>query len=74
MNTQRFRALSSHQRALVAVAVLLDGLEATIYLKNDALNGDGLAKAAEELCQQEPNLRMPLLGSELRQALAELEF
>lgn len=73
MDVQRLRALSARQRALVCVAVLLDGREAEIYLENDAVNGAGLAKAALDLAVQPPELRMPLLGTILRMALEEQE-
>ena len=73
MDAKRFRALSSYQRALVGVAVLLDGHEAGVYLENDALAGAGLSKAAEELASQPPELRMPYIGSLLRAALMDIE-
>ncbi len=69
---QRFRALSSRQRALVAVAVLLDGREAGIYLENDSVNGTGLKLAAVELASIDLELRVPFLGSVLRTALGSL--
>lgn len=73
MDARRFRALAPRQRALVALAVLLDGHEAPVYLANDAVNGDGLKRAAMELAGQEPDLRMPFMGSVLRIAIEELE-
>jgi hypothetical protein len=72
MDAQRFRSLSPRQRALVALAVLLDGHEAGLYLENDAVNGAGLKRAAAELAALEPDLRMPYVGSVLRSALKEL--
>ena len=72
MDAQRLRSLTSRQRALVALAVLLDGREASIYLENDAINGEGLKKAALELASIEPELRMPFAGTVLREALEEL--
>jgi len=73
MDAKRFRALAARQRALVAVAVLLDGREAAVYLKNDAVNGEGLQKAALDLASQPPELRMPFVGTVLRNALSEME-
>ena len=73
MDAKRFRALSAEHRALVAVAVLLDGREAAVYLKNDAINGAGLHRAALDLAGQSPDLRMPFVGTMLRTALEELE-
>lgn len=73
MDAQRFRSLAARQRALVAVAVLLDGREAGEYLEFDAANGEGLKKAAGDLAAQDPELRMPYIGSALRAALKELK-
>lgn len=71
-DSQRFRSLRPEQRALVAVAVLLDGREAGMYLENDAVNGEGLKRAALDLAGVAPELRMPLVGTLLRDALEEL--
>jgi len=72
MDAQRFRSLSPWQRALVAVAVLLDGREAGMYLENDSVNGQGLKRAALDLAGVEPELRMALVGTLLRDALKEM--
>ena len=73
VDAQRYRSLSPWNRALVAVAVLLDGREAAVYLESDALNGAGLEKAAGDLASQDPELRMPYVGTVLRHALREVE-
>lgn len=73
MDAQRFRVLSQRQRALVAVAVLLDGREAETFLENDAVNGIALKRAAAELAAQPPDLRMPYVGTMLRNALEEIK-
>jgi hypothetical protein len=72
MDAQRFRSLTPRQRALVAVAVLLDGREAGMYLESDAVNSAGLKRAASDLAALEPELRMPFVGSSLRSALREM--
>ena len=72
MDMQRFRSLSPRNRALVAIAVLLDGHEAGVYLEFDAVHGAGLQRAAQELASQKPEVRMPLVGTLLRTALEEL--
>ena len=72
MDIQRFRSLNPRQRALVALAVLLDGCEAGSYLENDAVNGSGLKRAASEISSIEPDLRMPFAGTMLRGALEEI--
>jgi len=72
MDAHRFRILAARDRILVAVAVLLDGHEAENYLQQDLSNGSALAKAAADLCAQQPELRMPYIGSALRRALEEL--
>ncbi len=69
----RFSSLSAQNRALVALAVLIDGHEAVNYLRSDSLLLDALSKAANELSELEPELRMPLAGTILREALQELE-
>lgn len=73
MDTQRFRSISPLDRALVAIAVLLDGREAAAYLEADALHGVSLKRAALDLAALEPELRMPLAGTFLRSALQELK-
>ena len=73
MDTQRYRNLSAKDRLLVALAVLLDGREASTYLSTDSINGSGLKKAALDLSAIEPELRMPLVGTLLRQAISELK-
>lgn len=73
MDTQRFRSLSAHSRALVTMAVLLDGHEAGRVLSEDTVNGSGLERAADEIANQNPMLRMPFVGTSLRIALEELK-
>lgn len=72
MDAQRYRNLAPRDRALVAIAVLLDGREAAEYLVRDAVNGQSLARAAGDLSSQPPELRMPLVGTFLRMALEEM--
>ncbi|RIL09920.1 MAG: hypothetical protein DCC75_05475 [Proteobacteria bacterium] len=72
MDAARFRSLTARQRALVAIAVLIDGREAGIYLENDSVNGAGLQRAALEIAAMEPEQRMPFVGTALRAALKEL--
>ena len=69
----RFNSLAASKKALVALAVLLDGREAVAYLRADSLLLDALSKAAAELSELEPELRMPLAGTILREALQEME-
>lgn len=73
MDAQRFRKLTPRMRALVAMAVLLDGREASVYLENDASLGEGLKRAALDLAGLEPELRMPFMGTMLRAALEECD-
>jgi len=73
MDAKRFRALPAEKRALLAIAVLLDGREAAVYLKNDAVNGVGLHRSALDLATQPPALRMPFVGTMLRMAIEEME-
>ena len=73
MSLIRFKSLSSEKRALVAIAVLLDGHEALSYLGSDSILGNSLQRAADELATLEPEFRMPLAGTLLREAITELE-
>jgi hypothetical protein len=44
-----------------------------MYLATDVHSGPGLQKAAIDLAELDPELRMPFLGSALRVALKELK-
>lgn len=68
-----FRHLPAHERAVVAVAVLLDGFESVDYLALDRVNGGRLSEAAAGLAGLEPELRMPFVGTLLRRAIEECE-
>lgn len=74
MSLNRFRGLSAQKRALVAVAVLLDGREAVTYLGNDSVVGNSLQRAASEIASLDLELRTPLAGTLLREAVEELEM
>lgn len=73
MDLHRVRSLPARSKALVALAVLLDGRDASTYLERDANNGGNLARAANDLASLPTDLRMPLAGTLLRSALEELE-
>jgi len=66
-----FMRLKPLERARVAVAVLLDGGDAPIYLLNDANRGVELRAAADELLAMELDIRFPFVGTMLRLALEE---
>jgi hypothetical protein len=66
-----FMRLKSYDRARVAIAVLVDGSDAPLYLLNDAVRGDELRQAAEELLAMELDIRFPFVGTMLRLALEE---
>ena len=68
----RFNRLPPAQRALVALAILLDGQEASTYLIQDAHSGYELSEVARMMSNIENSIRMPLLGTELRSALLKL--
>jgi hypothetical protein len=72
MDLQRFRILSARDRALVAIAVLMDGRDAGGFLESDAVNGPALKRAADALSELPPDLRMPLTGTLLRLAVEEV--
>lgn len=67
-----FRALTASERALVAVAVLIDGGDAATYLESDERRGEQLKAAAQELATIELDTRLPYVGTMLRMALDEL--
>lgn len=73
MDIQRFRTLPPIDRALVAIAVLLDGREAATYLEADVAHGASLKRASLDLAALDPELRMTLAGTLLRTALNELK-
>jgi hypothetical protein len=67
----RFRALSYRERALVAIGVLLDGLDAVEHLACDKNRKIALQRAAKDIVALPPDLRMPLLGTVLRESLSQ---
>jgi hypothetical protein len=72
MDISAFHKLGARQRAMVAIAVLLDGFEAASYLESDSEKSDELQSAAMALSNLAPEVRMPLAGSLLRTAIEEL--
>ena len=72
MDTKKLRDLSPRQRALVAISVLFDGIEAGNYLESDAADGKRLKEAADSLASEKAELRIPLAGTLLRVAISEL--
>lgn len=67
----RFIALSTRDRIIVAMSVLLDGFEAIDYLKVRFENRDSLIHAASEILNIPYDVRSPLLGTLLRCAIEE---
>lgn len=68
----RYRSLSARERGLVAIAVLLDGHDASDLMCSDRDRFPALSRAAKDLAELPPELRMPLLGTLLREVLEEL--
>ena len=66
---KRFRSLTVREQAIVCVAILLDGHDAIDFLAADKERGQLLVKAASDLAQLPPDLRMPLTGTLLRRAI-----
>ena len=73
MSVSKVHKLPARMKALVAIAVLLDGFEATNYLEGSGESSGELRAAAKELASLAPELRMPLVGTLLRVALKEIE-
>jgi hypothetical protein len=63
--------LSAHEQALVAVAVLIDGAEATSVLAMDAKRAELLKAAAAAFSELELDARLPFLGTLLRRAIED---
>ena len=72
-NLEKYRALPTKQKALVALAVLIDGHDAGQILASGSSREAKLADAADDLARLAPELRIPLLGSLLRRSLTALE-
>lgn len=72
-NINRLRSLAAREQALVTLAVLLDGHDAADLLSSDKERGTALARAAKDLAELAPEVRLPLAGTVLRSALATLE-
>ncbi len=66
-----FAKLAPRDRAIVALAVLLDGADAAEYVQIDKTRGSELRAAAEELLSMELDVRLPYAGTMLRLALEE---
>jgi hypothetical protein len=71
MNLDHFYKLAPGLRAQVCIAVLLDGAEAHVFLENDGEYGAQLSALAEAFAAEAVELRVPLLGTLLREALAQ---
>ncbi len=69
----RFRALSPRERAIVAIAVLVDGHDAPELLSADKERRTPLSRAAKDLVSLPPDLRLPLVGTLLRDAVQLVE-
>jgi len=69
----RYRALRLREQALVCIAVLLDGLDASDYLSSEKERKSALQRAAQDLASLSPDLRIPLSGTLLREVLPMLE-
>lgn len=69
---KRFGGLSSEMRALVAISVLCDGADAPEILALDRKLGTELSEACQELLSFDPDVRLAVVSTELRDALAGL--
>lgn len=66
-----FLKLPAKDRALIAYAVLLDGIDAETYIGSDA-NEAGFVRFASWFARMPIEMRMPYIGSLLRRALSEM--
>jgi hypothetical protein len=72
MSVKALKQLSAPEQAVVTLAVLLDGRDAADFLQCDQARPE-LSKVAEGLSGVALELRVPLLGSLYREALAVIE-
>ena len=61
-----YNNLPDHYKALIAIAVLIDGIDSEIYLQNDYSFGSELSSLAIEFGGMTPEIRVPLMGTLLR--------
>ena len=64
--------LNNKERALICMALLLDGHEALAYLENDPAYSAKLKEPLTRLAELQADVRIPYIGSLLRRALNEL--
>ncbi len=69
----RLRSLAVREQAVVLIGVLLDGHDAVEYLGSDKDRAIALSRAAKDVADLPPDVRLPLAGTLLRNALGELE-
>jgi hypothetical protein len=72
LNSEEFSNLPNRFKALVCIAVLIDGREASFYLNNDDKYGQVLGRIADKLSGLVPEFRMPLIGTQLRESIEQL--
>jgi hypothetical protein len=72
MKSTVYSQLTPEQQALVAIGVLLDGREAERVFSFDPQHGALLQETAAKLAEFSPELRMPFIGTLLREALEEI--
>ena len=68
----KFRALGEREKCIVALALLVDGLDAIEHLSVDEDNKTAFQRAAKDFTEMPPELRIPLLGTMLRKTLKDL--
>jgi len=73
MSTSAWAQLTPHERALVAVAVLIDGGDAGSILLLDSRRGELLKEAAMLFGSLELDARLPYMGTLLRRAIEDEE-
>ena len=66
---RHFLSLPPELRAKVALAVLLDGVDAKEILRLHTAEQERLEAAASEIFSASPDVRLPVLGTLLREAL-----
>ena len=68
-----FYKLTAKERALISIAVLLDGIDAGLYLDSDLQSGNLYKTLADEISKKAPDVRLSYSGTLLRRAIKDLK-
>lgn len=72
MSIKELNKVEPRHRALLAIGVLLDGIDAGLFLENDMQAGEQLKEYADLISKENLEVRLPYAGTILRRAISEL--